>query len=108
MLADLGAPQLANLLVYVPADILGVRVVGDSMSGDSIADGDIAMIKRQREAGKGDILALRIEDEITLKRLRIDGDRAELLPSNPEHSVRVVDASRVEVLGKLVGIVRKV
>ncbi len=89
-------------------DILGVRVVGDSMSGDSIADGDIAMIKRQREAGKGDILALRIEDEITLKRLRIDGDRAELLPSNPEHSVRVVDASRVEVLGKLVGIVRKV
>ena len=34
--------------------------------------------------------------------------RAELLPSNPEHSVRIVDASRVEVLGKLVGIVRKV
>jgi repressor LexA len=89
-------------------DILGLRVVGDSMSGDSIADGDIAMIKRQREAGKGDILALRIEDEITLKRLRIEGDRAQLLPSNPEHSVRVVAASQVEVLGKLVGIVRKV
>jgi len=89
-------------------DILGLRVVGDSMSGDSIADGDIAMIKRQQEANKGDILALRIDGEITLKRLHIDGDKAHLLPSNPEHSVRVVAAAQLEILGKLVGIIRKV
>lgn len=89
-------------------DILGIRVVGDSMSGDSIADGDIAMIKRQQEANKGDILALRIEDEITLKRIRLEGDKAELLPSNPEHSIRVVPARQLEILGKLVGIIRKV
>jgi repressor LexA len=89
-------------------DIIGLRVVGDSMTGDSIDDGDIAMIKRQHEATRGDILALRIGDEITLKRLRIDDDRAELLPSNPEHSVRIVAASQVEILGKLVGIIRKV
>jgi len=89
-------------------DILAVRVIGDSMSGDSIADGDIAMIKRQQEGHKGDILALRIEDEITLKRLELDGERARLLPSNPEHSVREVPAAQLEILGKLVGIVRKV
>ena len=89
-------------------DVLAIRVVGDSMSGDSIADGDIAMIKRQQEANKGDILALRIEDEITLKRLRLDGGQAHLLPSNPLHETRVVPADRVEILGKLVGIVRKV
>ena len=88
-------------------DVLGLRVAGDSMSGDSIDDGDIAMIKRQQEAAKGDILALRIEDEITLKRLRIQGDKAQLLPSNPEYSIRVVPASQVEILGKLVGIIRK-
>ena len=89
-------------------DILGIRIVGDSMSGDSIADGDIAMIKRQQEANKGDILALRIEDEITLKRIRLQGDKAELLPSNPEYSIRVVPARQLEILGKLVGIIRKV
>jgi len=89
-------------------DVIGLRVVGDSMSGDSIADGDIAMIKRQQEANKGDILALRIEDEITLKRLQIKSDKAHLLPSNPEHSVRVVPAASLEILGKLVGIIRKV
>ena len=89
-------------------DVIGLRVVGDSMSGDSIADGDIAMIKRQQEANKGDILALRIEGEITLKRLRIQADKAHLLPSNPEHPVRVVPAASLEVLGKLVGIIRKI
>jgi repressor LexA len=89
-------------------EILGIRVVGESMSGDAIADGDIAMIKRQQDANKGDILALRIEDEITLKRIRLDGDHFQLLPSNPEHSIRRVPAQQLEILGKLVGIVRKV
>ena len=88
-------------------EILAIRVSGESMSGDAIADGDIAIIRRQQEAGKGDILALRIEDEITLKRLQLDGDKARLLPSNPEHAVRLVPARHVEILGKLVGIVRK-
>jgi repressor LexA len=89
-------------------EIIGIRVIGDSMTGDSIADGDIAMIKRQPEANKGDILALRIEDEITLKRIQLDGDRARLLPSNPEHPIREVPARQLEILGKLVGIIRKV
>jgi repressor LexA len=89
-------------------EILGIRVTGDSMSGDAIAEGDIAMIKRQQEANKGDILALRIDGEITLKRIRLEGDKAHLLPSNPEHSIRVVSARQLEILGKLVGIIRKV
>ncbi len=89
-------------------DILALRVIGDSMSGDSVADGDIAMIKRQREGNKGDILALRIEDEITLKRVELERDQARLLPSNPEHPIRLVPAAQLEVLGKLVGIIRKV
>ncbi len=89
-------------------DILAVRVIGDSMAGDSIADGDIAMIKRQQEGNRGDILALRIEDEITLKRVELKGDKARLVPSNPEHSIREVPAAQLEILGKLVGIIRKV
>ncbi len=88
-------------------DILAVRVIGDSMSGDSIADGDMAMIKRQPEGNKSDILALRIDGEITLKRLELQGDQARLLPSNPEHDIRSVPAGQLEILGKLVGIIRK-
>ena len=89
-------------------DILAVRVIGDSMAGDSIADGDIAMIKRQQEGNRGDILALRIEDEITLKRVELRGEKARLVPSNPEHSIREVPAAQLEIIGKLVGIIRKI
>jgi len=88
-------------------DIQAIRVSGDSMSGDAIADGDIAIIRRQHESRKGDILALRIEDEITLKRLRIEDDQAHLLASNPEYAERVVPADQLQIIGKLVGIVRK-
>ncbi len=88
-------------------EILGIRVSGESMSGDAIADGDIAMIKLQKEANKGDILALRIDDEITLKRINVIADRAQLLPSNPEFSVREVPAGSLQIIGKLVGVVRK-
>jgi len=88
-------------------DILALRVSGDSMSGDAIADGDIAMIKRQQEGNKSDILALRIDGEITLKRVQLVGDQAHLLPSNPLHEIRMFPAAQLEILGKLVGIVRK-
>lgn len=88
-------------------NIQALTVKGDSMSGDAITDGDIAMIRLQREAGLGDILALRIEGEITLKRIRKNNDRIELLPSNAEFPVRSVPAEQVEILGKLVGIIRK-
>ena len=88
-------------------DIRGIRVSGESMTGDSIADGDIAMIKLQKEANKGDILAVRIDDEITLKRIRLNGDTAHLLPSNPEYPVLEVPAQSLQIIGKLVGVVRK-
>ena len=88
-------------------DIQGVRVVGESMSGDSITEGDIAMIKLQQDYSKNDILAVRIDDEITLKRIKLVGDRFQLLPSNPEIAIREVPAQQLQVIGKLVGIIRK-
>lgn len=88
-------------------DIRGIRVSGESMTGDSIADGDIAMIKLQKDANKGDILAVRIDDEITLKRINLTGDTFQLIPSNPEFSIREVPAQSLQIIGKLVGVVRK-
>ncbi len=88
-------------------DIQALRVVGESMSGDSITDGDIAMIKLQQEANRGDILAVRVDDEITLKRIKMVGDRCQLLPSNLEFAAREVPARCVQIIGKLVGVVRK-
>lgn len=88
--------------------IVAVRVMGESMAGDAIADGDIAILQLQKTAQPRDIVAVRIaHEEITLKRLRKKGSIVELVPSNPDFPVREVPAEHVEIVGKLVGIIRK-
>jgi repressor LexA len=85
-----------------------VYISGDSMSGDSISDGDIGIIRLQKDWNKRDIVAVRVNgDEITLKRIRIKKNVVELIPSNPEFPVRSFPVEEVEVVGKLVGIIRK-
>ena len=85
-----------------------VYISGESMTGDSISDGDIGIIRLQKDWNKRDIVAVRINgDEITLKRIRIKKNIIELIPSNPEFPVRRVSAEEVEIVGKLVGIIRK-
>ena len=79
-----------------------------AMSGGEVRNNALRAAAASLRANRGDILALRIEDEITLKRLRLAGGQAQLLPSNPLHETRLVPADRVEILGKLVGIVCKV
>ncbi len=89
-------------------DLKAVTISGDSMSGDSICDGDIAIIQMQSQIGKDDIAVVRVEkSEVTLKRVRRKKSIIELIPSNPRYKVREVDAEDVEILGKLVGVVRK-
>lgn len=90
-------------------ELRAVRVSGDSMSGDAIRDGDIAILRIQPDADPGDIVAVRVEnEEVTLKRVRKRGHRwVDLIPSNPEHPVRRVPAHKVELIGKLVGILRR-
>jgi repressor LexA len=90
-------------------NLRAVRVSGDSMSGDAIRDGDIAVIRLQPTADPGDIVAVRIgNEEITLKRIRRRGPRwIDLVPSNPDHPVRRIPAKNVEIIGKLVGILRR-
>ena len=102
-----------ELIEFDPAffgggNIKALTVSGESMTGDAISDGDIALIRLQSEANRNDILAVRVGgDEITLKRIRKKYQQMELIPSNPDFEVRSVPADQVEILGKLVGIIRK-
>jgi repressor LexA len=100
----------------LPPSLFGVRgqlfaltVVGDSMVGDGIQDGDVAIIQVTSETHPRDIVALRLDQEaFTLKRIRpLSRQRLELLPSNPDVSSNVVEAERVEVIGKYVGLIRR-
>lgn len=78
---------------------------GDSMIGARIYDGDIVFIKFQPEVENGEIAAVAINDEATLKRFYKFGDSIVLRAENPNYKDIIIDASNtdtIRVIGKAV------
>jgi repressor LexA len=65
-----------------------LQAKGDSMNEKGINDGDLVLVKQQNTAGNGDIVVALIDDEATIKELRINDDNVLLLPrsSNKTHT----------------------
>jgi repressor LexA len=89
------------------ADYL-LKVRGMSMRDAGILDGDMLAVHKTGEARTGQIVVARLEDEVTVKRLRRRGATVELLPENPEFKPIVVDtrSSPFAIEGIAVGIIR--
>lgn len=103
--------QLKSL--SVPIDMVGsgehfsLEVRGDSMIDSGIHDGDYAIINKTSVALNGDIVVALIDDEeATLKRLRRKGQSIALEAANPAYEPRILSANRVQIQGKLAGIIR--
>ena len=87
-------------------DKFALRVSGDSMIEEYITDGDYVVIQRQEVARDGQIVAVRDDDgEATLKRLFRERNRVRLEPANK--AMKPIYRDRVDILGVLVGVVRK-
>ena len=90
-------------------DVFLLRVQGDSMIGAHIQDGDFALVRPQPDAENGEIVVALIEDEATVKRIFKTRDLIRLEPANPNIEPIVVKRreKRVSIVGKVVGIFRK-
>jgi repressor LexA len=89
-------------------DIFVLKVSGDSMIEAQIADGDFVLIRRQAGARAGQIVVAQThEGEATLKHWYPEKNRVRLQPANSSMEPIYVRASDVEILGVLVGVVRK-
>lgn len=75
---------------------------GDSMIGARIYDGDIVFIKFQTEVENGEIAAVAINDEATLKRFYKFGDSIVLRAENPNYKDIIIDASSTDTI-RLIG-----
>ena len=93
-----GAPFLAeeNIEKYIavsdkiakpPYKYFILRVVGDSMNKAGINDGDLVLVRQQMTANDGDIVVALIDNEATIKKLRLYKDYIILEPksTNPKH-----------------------
>jgi repressor LexA len=103
------ALTLTRDIVPQQADLYALRVSGDSMIDALVNDGDIVVLKHQREARNGDMVAVRMldRDETTLKRFFRENGHVRLQPANPTLEPIFVHPSQVEVQGKVVAIVRQ-
>ena len=99
--------------IGVPPDMLGrgeryaLEIEGDSMIDAGIHDGDTVIIEKCDNAENGTIVvALVDDDEATLKRIRKKGDTIALEPANKDFETRIFGPDRVQVQGRLVGLIR--
>lgn len=87
-------------------DKFALQVTGESMIEEHIADGDYVIIKRALQARDGQIVAVRDDDgEATLKKFFKEKNRIRLEPANK--TMRPIYRNKVDILGVLVGVVRK-
>jgi repressor LexA len=102
-----GRYQLDAALFNPRADYL-LKVRGLSMRDAGILDGDLLAVHRTTEFRSGQIVVARLHDEVTVKRIRKNRDKVELLAENPAFATRVVDLKRdtLEIEGIAVGIIR--
>ncbi|MDP8256625.1 MAG: transcriptional repressor LexA [Candidatus Alcyoniella australis] len=87
--------------------VFALKVQGDSMIEAGILDGDMAIIRQQEEVENGSpALVLVDTEEATIKMIYRRGRKVELRPANPTMESILLDARRVRIQGKVIGVFR--
>ena len=79
------AIDLNRELIKHPASTFYGRVVGNSMIGEGIEEGDILVIDKSLEFVDNDLAVCFIDGEFTVKRVSLENDYAWLVPANPDY-----------------------
>ena len=111
-----GTPILAQQEVEdrftLPEEVVGqgelfmLKVKGDSMIDAAICDGDYVVIRAQKSAEKGEIVAAMIDGEATVKTFSKKDGHFWLLPANENYAP--IPADNAEILGKVTAVMRSV
>ena len=101
---------LASPELFPGSELFALRVKGDSMKDAGILRGDIVVMNRQSEVADGEIAAVLLDDEATLKYLYRPGGTVLLRGANPAFPdivIREGGPRSVRVLGRYVGLIRQ-
>ena len=104
ILADEHIEEYVDIPKHIHADF-DLTCKGDSMINARIFDGDIVYIRQQDSVENGEIAAVLIDSEATLKRVKLYGDHISLEPENPMYKPLVFwneEMNDVRILGKAV------
>lgn len=103
----LATPSVDPGMFRPRADYL-LEVRGLSMRDAGILEGDWLAVHKQAQAQSGQIVVARLGDDVTVKRLKMKGARAELIAENPDFAPIIVDLKRdpFAIEGIAVGVIR--
>lgn len=94
--------------LFAPAPDYLLKVQGDSMRDEGIFDGDLIGVHRTSDARSGQIVVARVDEEITVKLLKLGKDGIRLLPRNPDYAPIQVGADQdFAIEGLYCGLVRR-
>ncbi|MBL8512238.1 MAG: transcriptional repressor LexA [Betaproteobacteria bacterium] len=102
-----GRYPISPLLFKPKADYL-LQVVGMSMKDIGIMEGDWLAVHKTSQVRNGQIVVARVEGDVTVKRLKLKGNRAYLIAENPDFLPIVVDMAQtpLDIEGLVVGVIR--
>lgn len=112
-----GKPILINDTLegkyFLPSEWVGnsnelfiLKIKGDSMINKNINDGDYVVINKQNAADIGDIVAVDIEGNATLKTYKTMGGKILLMPENDAYEPFMLDEDQFSIIGVAVGIIK--
>ncbi|MBP8002310.1 MAG: transcriptional repressor LexA [Chloroflexi bacterium] len=101
--------EVSSAMLQETKDLFALRVKGDSMIDAMVNDGDIVIMKSQKLARNGEMVAVWLSDEesTTLKYFYHEGERIRLQPANPTMEPIYVNPAQVQIQGKVVMVMRQ-
>lgn len=84
------------------------RVVGQSMQGAGLDDGDLIVIDRSQEPDNGKIAVCYVDGEFTVKRLKVENECIYLMPENKKYkSLKVTEENQLIIWGVVTYVIKK-
>ena len=84
------------------------RVVGQSMQGAGLDDGDLIVIDRSQEPGNGKIDVCYVDGEFTVKRLKVENECIYLMPENKKYkALKVTEENQLIIWGVVTYVIKK-
>ena len=109
ILAEENIEELVDVPAFMRRDDgdFVLRIEGDSMADAGILNGDYIIVHAQEQADNGAIVVALVGDEATTKRFYREGATVRLQPENELYEPIIVNAAEVQLVGTVVGVLRR-
>lgn len=93
--------------ISAPAETFLLTVRGNSMINADINNGDKVVLRKTNVVDNGQIAAVELDGNVTLKTFRKMGSTILLIPENDEYEPMMVNADQIRILGHAIGVIKK-